>query len=76
MRKVETQHYIKGMHNLLNAHFMLQNREKFNETLHQFELFYHQKMRTAITITRVQSFVYLYIAKINKHFMEGIFTRD
>jgi uncharacterized protein YicC (UPF0701 family) len=74
MKKVESQHYIKGMHNLLNAHFMLQNHVKFKETLHQFELFYHSKEANSNNNNQVQSFVYLYIAKINKHFLEGSFS--
>jgi tetratricopeptide (TPR) repeat protein len=75
MKKVESQHYIKGMHNLLNAHFMLQNHVKFNETLHQFEMFYHSKEANSNNNNQVQSFVYLYIAKINKHFLEGSFSQ-
>src|SRR5882757_5719042 len=37
MLVVETSHYIKGMHNLLGAHFDLMNYPKFTETLKQFE---------------------------------------
>src|SRR3954463_513910 len=36
---VETGHYIKGMHNLLNAHFDLRNFKKFDQVLKQFEKF-------------------------------------
>jgi len=75
MKKVESQHYIKGMHNLLNAHFMLQNRTKFNEALHQFENFYRSKEANINDNNRVQTFVYLYIAKVNKHFMDGSFSQ-
>lgn len=74
MKKVESQHYIKGIHNLLNAHFMLQNHVKFNETLQQFELFSHSKEANSNNNNQVQCFVYLYIAKINKHFLEGSFS--
>jgi tetratricopeptide (TPR) repeat protein len=75
MKKVESQHYIKGMHNLLNAHFMLGNRVKFNEALHQFENFHRSKEANINDNNRVQTFVYLYIAKINKHFMDGSFSQ-
>lgn len=75
MRKVEAQQYIKGMHNLLNAHFMLMNHEKFMECLHDFEHFYASKEGTVNGNNHVQTFVYLYIAKINRHFMEGTFTQ-
>jgi hypothetical protein len=75
MKRVESQQYIKGMHNLLNAHFMLQNRVKFNEALHQFENFYRSKEANNNDNNRVQTFVYVYIAKINKHFMDGSFSQ-
>jgi hypothetical protein len=75
MRKVEAQQYIKGMHNLLNAHFMLMNHEKFGEALHKFENFYRSKEASVNDNNQVQTFVYLYIAKINRHFMEGSFSQ-
>ena len=37
MIRVETGHYIKGLHNLLNAHFDLRNYRQFEKTLKQFE---------------------------------------
>jgi len=39
MLQVETAHYVKGIHNLLNAHFDLRNYQQFAKTLKQFELF-------------------------------------
>jgi len=75
MKKVESQQYIKGMHNLLNAHFMLRNHARFNEALHDFESFYRSREANLNQNNRVQTFVYLYIAKINKHFMDGSFTQ-
>jgi tetratricopeptide (TPR) repeat protein len=63
------------MHNLLNAHFMLLNRDKFAETLHQFENFYKSREANVNENNRVQTFVYLYLAKINRHFMEGTFSQ-
>jgi tetratricopeptide (TPR) repeat protein len=75
MKKVESQQYIKGMHNLLNAHFMLQNHVKFTEALHQFENFHRSKEANSNENNRVQTFVYLYIAKINRHFIDGTFSQ-
>jgi hypothetical protein len=75
MKKVESQQYIKGMHNLLNAHFMLQNHARFAEALQVFENFYKSKEANLTDNNRVQTFVYLYIAKINKHFLDGSFTQ-
>jgi len=74
MIEVETAHYIKGMHNLLGAHFDLQNYDKFEETLKEFEAFAVSKIVLLNDNNRIQTFVYLHISKLNKHFMEGTFT--
>ncbi len=74
MKTIETVQYIKGMHNLLSAHFSLNNFEKFDDALKEFEKFevsYHGTMNIN---ARIQTFVYLYTEKINKHFLEGTFT--
>jgi hypothetical protein len=44
---VETGHYIKGMHNLLNAHFDLRNYAKFDEVLKTLEDFSISPVRYA-----------------------------
>jgi hypothetical protein len=74
MLAVETSQYIKGMHNLLGAHFDLLNAEKFNETLKQFEAFSESDIVRNNINNRIQTFVYLYISKINEHFIDGTFT--
>ncbi|MCW3106917.1 MAG: hypothetical protein JWQ09_1423 [Segetibacter sp.] len=74
MIEIETAHYIKGMHNLISANFDLKNRKKFNEYLEKFERFSETPLVTGNDNNRVQSFVYIHIAKLNKHFMEGTFT--
>ena len=73
MIEVETVHYIKGVHNLLNAHFDLQNYPKFDEALKQFEKFAASKVIQNNDNNRIQVFIYLYTAKLNKHFMDGTF---
>ena len=75
MIEVETIHYIKGMHNLLNAHFDLQNYQKFDEALKEFEKFAESKIVQNNDNNRIQVFVYLYTAKLNKHFMDGTFKQ-
>jgi len=75
MIEVETSHYIKGMHNLLSANFELQNYNKFIEVLEQFESFSKSDIANHNDNNRLQTFVYLNIALINKHFMEGSFTK-
>jgi hypothetical protein len=74
MLEAETAHYIKGMHNLMGAHFDLQNNVKLNEAIIQFEKFTDRKVVQQNENYQMLCFVYLYIAKINKHFLEGTFT--
>ncbi|MEO6916010.1 MAG: hypothetical protein ABI151_10490 [Chitinophagaceae bacterium] len=74
MIEVETTHYIKGLHNLLGAHFDLQNYPRFIEVLERFEQFASSSVVMENENNRVQVFVYLHIAKLNQHFMEGTFT--
>lgn len=74
MKNVDTQMYLKGMHNLLNAHFMLLNYDKFACTLKKLEDFYQSKEANSNDNNRIQTFIYLYTAKVNQHFLEGSFT--
>jgi len=74
MMTVETSQYIKGMHNLLGAHFDLLNDQKFRETLKQFEDFSQSDLVTNNVNNRIQTFVYLFISKLNQHFIDGTFT--
>lgn len=73
MIALETGNYIKGVHNLLNAHFNLRNFDGFNDALRKFEEFSESDVVQQSNTNRMQVFVYLYIAKINKHFLEGTF---
>jgi hypothetical protein len=73
MLNVEPAHYIKGMHNLLNAHFDLRNYQQFKVALKQFEDFSKSDIATQVENNRIQTFVYLTTAKINQHFMLGTF---
>jgi tetratricopeptide (TPR) repeat protein len=70
---VETGHNIKGLHNLLNAHFDLRNYQKFEITLREFqELANTDRVRDHDNF-RIQAFIYITSAKINQHFMLGSF---
>ncbi|MEO5908054.1 MAG: hypothetical protein ABIR50_00080, partial [Ginsengibacter sp.] len=73
MIQIETGNYIKGLHNLLNAHFTLRNYSGFNKTLSLFEKFSNSDVVKLNDNNKIQVFVYLYIAKINQHFLEGTF---
>src|SRR5205823_5601947 len=74
MIEVETSLYIKAMHNLMSAHFDLQNYAKMTETLHRFEKFSHSNIVMQNENNLIQTFIYLYTAKLNRHFLEGTFT--
>ena len=73
MIRVETGHYIKGLHNLLNAHFDLRNYQQFELTLRQFEEFAQTDRVRENDNFRIQTFLYITTAKINQHFMLGTF---
>ena len=74
MIDIETAHYIKGMHNLMSAHFDLGNYLKFQETICSFEKFSQTPIVQQNHNNLIQVFVYIQIAKLNQHFMEGSFT--
>jgi len=74
MIEIETASYIKGLHNLLNAHFTLRNYSKFEKDLQQFEEFANSEFVKQSDNNRIQVFVYLYIAKINQHILYGTFA--
>ena len=74
MLAIETAHYIKGMHNLMGAHFNLANHQKLKETLSIFDTFCSSDIVMKSANNRVQCFVYQTISFFNKHFLEGSFT--
>lgn len=73
MIRVETGHYIKAIHNLLNAHFDLRNHSKFEAVLRKFEEFSRTDRVIENDNFRIQSFVYITTARINQVFMLGTF---
>lgn len=73
MIAVETGHYIKGMHNVLNAHFDLRNFQKFEITLQKFEEFAQTPVAKQHDNFRIHTFIYINSARINLHLMRGTF---
>lgn len=73
MIRVETGHYIKGLHNLLNAHFDLRNFKQFEVVLQRFEEFAKTPRVQDHDNFKIQAFIYIAHAKINGHFMKGTF---
>lgn len=74
MINVETGHYIKGMHNLMNAHFDLRNHQQLDIVLEEFEKFAPSHIVQHHDNFKVQVFVSIQQAKINRHFMRGTFS--
>lgn len=74
MIEIESAHYIKGWHNLLNAHFDLRNYDKFEESLKQFKAFSLSDIVQQNENNKIQCFIYISTSLINKHFIEGTFT--
>ncbi len=74
MQLIESAQYIKGLHNLISAHFDLKNIDKFKETIALLENFSETPIVLNNKNNLIQSFVYLYIGKINQHFLEGTFS--
>jgi tetratricopeptide (TPR) repeat protein len=75
MKAVETGHYIKGMHNLLNAHFVLRNFDQFELTLQAFIEYSKTPLSNQHDNFRVHTFIYINSAKINQHLMMGTFQQ-
>jgi tetratricopeptide (TPR) repeat protein len=65
--------YLKAVHNLLNALFILGRHQKMSLEIDNLEQFYAQSSTFNENLEK-QTFVYLYTAKLNKHFLEGTFT--
>jgi len=74
MRRVETGHFVKGMHTLLNAHFNLRNFQQFQSVLEKFEAFSKSTAANTNDNFRIHTFIYIHAAKINWHLMTGGFT--
>ena len=73
MKRVETGHYIKGLHTLLNSHFDLRNYQQFEIVLKRFEKFALTDRVRLHDNFRTQAFIYINSAKINQHCMLGTF---
>jgi len=74
MKEVETGHYIKGMHTLLNAFFDLRYFEKFETVLKKFEQFERSPIAQRHDNFRTHTSIYINSARINLHLMKGTFA--
>jgi hypothetical protein len=74
MKEVETGHYIKGVHTLLNALFDLRYFERFETVLKKFEMFAKTDIAKRHDNFRTHTSIYINSAKINWHLMKGSFA--
>jgi hypothetical protein len=75
MLAVETASYIKGMHNLMGAHFDLLNHEKLAADIRRFEQFAKHKLVLQNDNNLILTYQYLYTARINLYFLRGTFEK-
>ncbi len=75
MKEVETAMYIKGMHNLMSAHFNLLNYERLSGCIKTFKLFAKTNLVQHNENNRIIAYQYLYTAVINLHFLDGSFHK-
>ena len=73
MVRVETSHYIKAMHSLLNAHFVLRNFQQLDFVLNKFLAFSETDRVRLHDNFRTQAFISIYSARVNQHNMLGTF---
>ncbi len=73
MLRIEAPYYIKGMHNLLLAHFMLRNLRGFEADMAQFGAFARSSDAQFNENVQAQTRIYEYIAIINGFFLSGDF---
>lgn len=74
LKTIETGHYIKGVHTLLNAHFDLRNFRAFDATLSAFEEFAETDEAKRYENFRTHISIYINTARINGHLMKGSFA--
>lgn len=74
MVTVETGHYIKGLHTLLNALFNMRSYERFQSVLRKFEKFSSTQAANTYDNFRIHTFIYISAAKLNWHLMTGTFA--
>ena len=75
MAEKQPVHIIKGYRNLLAALFQLQYYTRFCEVLEEVEALSQNSKIVRDLNTEVLIFKFMYISKINKHFMEGSFDK-
>jgi hypothetical protein len=71
---IETGHYIKSVHNLLNSLFDLRHYNLFDKTLISFEGFANTLTASVSDNFYIHTSIYINAAKVNQHLMKGSFA--
>lgn len=74
MIHIQTDMYLKGLNNLLGALFMIRHHKKFGDTLKALENLEKDKDLHLNDNTSMLLYLFIYMNKINKHFLSGTFT--
>ncbi len=75
MIPLETAHYIKGLHNLLNALFDIKYYSKNEEVLKKFETFAQSDIAKQNENIEAQTFIYYKSGKLNRYISTGSFYK-
>ncbi len=65
--------YMRGLHYVLTSLFNLKDYDRFIIYLQRFEDFMKKEGKGLSEISQTIAFLYLYTARINKHYLEGTF---
>jgi len=65
--------YVKALHNLLNSLFIIGKEDRLKKEIDRLEEVYQDSGQNQNL--EIQTFIYLYTARINYHFLTGSFTR-
>ncbi len=74
MQQAEGIYYLKGIHHLLQAHFLNRQSQKHAETLDLLENFIQQPIYPQPFHIRLQASIYLGLGRLDHHFFTGTFT--
>ena len=74
MKEINPVFYLKGNHYLLESLFYLKHEVKFKEVLLQLEHDIDEEIIPQNDNTKVLSFLYVYMNKLNYHFLTGTFS--
>jgi tetratricopeptide (TPR) repeat protein len=75
MIRIETGHYIKGLHTLLNALFTVRNYKKMAQVIEYFKTFALTDRVHLHDNFRTQAFIYIHSAKLNLYSSIGQFDK-